>query len=55
MARIYRDEEASRILGLPRWVRPVGIIPVGYPAEGPTKLSRIPVERVVHEERWEED
>ena len=50
----YRDEEVSRILGLPAWVRPVGIIPVGHPAEGPARLSRIPLRDVVHEERWSE-
>ncbi|MDP2949993.1 MAG: nitroreductase family protein, partial [Chloroflexota bacterium] len=51
----YRDDEVSRILGLPAWVRPVGIIPVGHPAEGPARLSRIPLRDVVHEERWSGD
>ena len=48
----YRDEEVWRILGLPEHVRPVGIIPIGWPAEGPTKAERIPLAQVVHWERF---
>jgi len=48
----YRDDEVVRILGLPRDVRPVGIIPIGWPAEGPTKAERIPLAQVVHRERF---
>ncbi len=48
----FHDEEVSKILGLPEHVRPVGIINLGYPDEGPAKLGRIPQEELVHYEKW---
>ncbi len=48
----FHDEEVSKILGLPEHVRPVGIINLGYPDERPTKLDRIPLEELVHREKW---
>ena len=48
----FHDEEVSKILGLPDHVRPVGIINLGYPNERPSKLGRIPVEELVHHEKW---
>jgi nitroreductase len=44
----FEDAVVSRVLGLPREVRPIGIIPIGYPAEKPKRLARIPLERRVH-------
>lgn len=46
----YRDAEVCRISRLPGHVRPVGIIPIGYPAEAPPALSRLPLAEVVHHE-----
>jgi nitroreductase len=46
-------EEARAVLGLPDNVRPVAMIPVGYPDKehyGPTK--RKPVSEVLHWDRW---
>lgn len=31
----FKEEEVHRILNLPRFLRPVAIVPVGYPAESP--------------------
>jgi nitroreductase len=39
-------------LQLPKYVKPVGIICLGYPAETPEKLSRIDVSKLVHYENW---
>ncbi len=36
----FREEEARKILKVPRGIRPVAIIPVGYPAEAPPPRSR---------------
>jgi nitroreductase len=44
----FRDEEARKILKIPRGIRPVAIIPVGYPAEVPTARSRRPISQIVH-------
>lgn len=48
----FDDDEVSRVLGLPKTVRPIGIIPIGYPAEGAEKYPRLPLERIVHQDRW---
>lgn len=48
----YRDEEVSRILGLPEHARPVGIMPIGWPAEAATVTERMPLAEVVHYERF---
>jgi nitroreductase len=48
----FDDDEVSRVLGLPNTVRPIGIMPIGYPAEGPEKYPRILLERIVHQDRW---
>jgi nitroreductase len=37
---------------LPKYVRPVGIICLGYSAETPEKLSRINISKLVHYEKW---
>ncbi|MDW8001019.1 MAG: hypothetical protein RMI32_08465, partial [Candidatus Nitrosocaldus sp.] len=48
----YRDDEVSRILALPRHVRPIGIIPIGYPDERPPMYERLPLEQLVHLNRY---
>ena len=47
------DDDAVRdVLGLPRYIRPIGIICIGYCAERPEKLPRLPRERIIHYEKW---
>jgi len=48
----FDESEVSRILKLPEGVRPVAIIPIGRPAEKPSKPARIPLGRVVHRETY---
>jgi len=48
----FREEEAREILKIPRGMRPVAIIPVGYPAEAPTARSRKPISQMVHYETF---
>lgn len=48
----FDDDEVSRILGLPKGVRPIGIICLGYPAERPPRLARRPLEEKIHFDRW---
>lgn len=48
----FDDKEVARVLGLPPEVRPIGIIPLGYPAEAPSRLGRRPLQERVHLERW---
>jgi nitroreductase len=48
----FEDDKVSQILELPNYVKPVGIICIGYSAETPEKLSRIDVGKLVHYEKW---
>ena len=48
----FEDDKVSQILQLPKYVKPVGIIYLGYPAETPEKLSRIDVSKLMHNEKW---
>jgi|SRR5215217_599017 nitroreductase len=44
----FEDNKVSEILELPKDVRPIGIICIGYPAGKPEKLKRIDVKAVYH-------
>ena len=48
----FYDEEVQEVLSLPREVRPIGIIPIGYCAEGPRKFRRRSREQIVHRDRY---
>ncbi|MGC2684231.1 MAG: nitroreductase family protein [Candidatus Nitrosopolaris sp.] len=49
----FEDDKVAQILELPKYVKPVGIICLGYPAETPEKLSRIDISKLVHFEKWQ--
>ena len=44
----FDDDEVSKILNLPKEVRPIGIIPIGYPAERAERLPKRPLEDMIH-------
>ena len=48
----FEDDKIAKILELPEYVKPIGIITLGYPDESPAKLERIENEQLVHYERW---
>ena len=50
----FHDREVQQVLGLPPDVRPIGIIPVGYCAEGPRRrrLARRSKAQIVHHDRY---
>jgi len=48
----FKEDEARKILNVPGGVRPVAIIPVGYPAESPSPRSRRPLKEITHYERF---
>jgi nitroreductase len=48
----FDEEKVARIIECPKDVRPVAIIPLGYPAESPSPTPRIPLSRVVHREKF---
>jgi nitroreductase len=48
----FEDDKVSKILGLPDYVKPIGIIALGYPNEIPDKLSRINISKLVYHDRY---
>jgi len=48
----FYDEQVQEVLSLPQDVRPIGIIPIGYCAEGPRKFRRRSREQIVHRDRY---
>ncbi len=48
----FAEEAVRKILRLPADVRPVAIVPIGYPAEEPGPSSRLPLEEVLHLAHW---
>ena len=48
----FDDDEVRALLGLPKAVWPIGIVPIGFCAERPQKLPRLPKEQIIHYERW---
>src|SRR5215203_2029689 len=50
--KAIEDDKIAKILELPEYVKPIGIIALGYPDESPAKLKWIQNEQIVHYERW---
>ncbi|MGH7894787.1 MAG: nitroreductase family protein [Candidatus Binatia bacterium] len=48
----FEDADVARLLRLPEHVRPLAVIPIGYPAESPSRMRLRPLRDVVHRERW---
>lgn len=48
----FKERPVQEILKLPDYIRPVGIIPLGHPAEIPEKPPRRGYKEVVHNEKW---
>jgi nitroreductase len=48
----FNEERARDVLKVPEGIRPVAIIPVGYPAETPLPPSRRLLSRIIHYETF---
>jgi len=48
----FNEDKAREVLKVPAGIRPVAIIPVGYPAESPAPRNRRPLSQVVHRETF---
>lgn len=48
----FDEAKAATALGTPPHVRPVAIVPVGYPAEKGVRRKRLPNDQLVHREKW---
>jgi len=48
----FNEEKVVKILKVPNGVRPVAIVPIGYPAESPAPRNRRPISQIVHDETF---
>ena len=48
----FDEEEVKTVLELPDHIRPIAVVPVGYPAETPRKHDKIPFEYVTSVEKY---
>jgi nitroreductase len=51
---IYNAQQIIDVLHLPKFVVPIITLTVGYPAETPVQVDRLPLEGVVHYETYQE-
>ena len=48
----FKEEDVRKILDVPDGVRPVALVPVGYPAEKPSPPPRRPLSQIIHYEKF---
>src|SRR5215210_6221768 len=48
----FLDVKVSEILELPEYVKPIGIICIGYPAEEPIRIERISLSELVYYDKY---
>jgi len=48
----FNENEAKKALKTPKGIRPVTMIPVGYPNKTPSQRGRRPLNRIVHHEEF---
>ncbi|MGD0994196.1 MAG: nitroreductase family protein [Candidatus Bathyarchaeia archaeon] len=48
----FKEDEIRQVIKAPKEMRPVALIPVGYPNEAPAARSRRPVGEIMHKETF---
>jgi len=48
----FKEDEVRQVIKAPKGMRPIALIPVGYPNEAPAARSRRPVSEIMHEETF---
>jgi len=48
----FREDEAREVLKIPQGIRPVAMVPIGYPAETPPPRSKRTIDQIVHHETF---
>ena len=48
----FHEAGVKELLKIPPYVRPVGLLPLGFPAEEPVPKQRIPLKWVTHKNRY---
>lgn len=50
----FRKKELSRVLGLPPWLEPVALLPIGYPRSSPPRPHKLSLREISHSERYDD-
>ncbi|MGA2682571.1 MAG: nitroreductase family protein [Candidatus Bathyarchaeia archaeon] len=48
----FKEDQVRELIGAPKDIRPVALIPVGYPEEKPAARSRRPLSEIMHRETY---
>ncbi len=48
----FREDMVRTILNVPKWFRPIALVPIGRPAEKPSQPYKRPLEEIVHKETF---
>src|ERR671917_218697 len=48
----FDDTKVSKILEIPEYVKPIGIIALGFPAEDPIKIGRIALSHLIYYDKY---
>ena len=48
----YNENQARKVINAPEGIRPVALIPVGYPNESPARRKRRPHSEIIHYENF---
>jgi len=48
----FNENAVSEILELPKYIRPLAIVPVGLPGEVPSPSPKRPLNDIIHSEKW---
>jgi nitroreductase len=48
----FDEAKAAAVLGTPPHLRPVALVPIGIPAEKGIRRKRIPLQELIHREKW---
>jgi nitroreductase len=48
----FKEDEVRQIIKAPKEMRPIALIPVGYPNEAPAARSRRPISEIMHKETF---
>ncbi len=48
----FKEDEVKKVINAPTYIRPVALIPVGYPNESPNARQRRPLTEITHKENF---
>jgi nitroreductase len=48
----FREDQIRKIINAPQEIRPIALIPLGFPNEAPTARKRRPLSQIVHKESF---